>query len=118
MLLPSQVSEALLAGLRRLAARHPDTVGDARGLGLCLGIEVRRAVNSLSKSCHTPGKSLSKACEKPVKSLGLHGQRAPGWRGPRLALGVLSLEDAALPAGAPQIIRDAATKRHAPVTAR
>jgi 4-aminobutyrate aminotransferase-like enzyme len=34
------VGEALLSGLRALAARHPDTMGDVRGQGLFLGIEV------------------------------------------------------------------------------
>lgn len=63
------MGEYLLAGLRRLQARHPDLVREVRGMGLMLGIELTRPAGPVLAKCHELGLLVNVTADTVVRLL-------------------------------------------------
>ena len=63
------MGEYLLAGLRRLQAKHPGLVKEVRGMGLMLGIELTRPAGPVLAKCHELGLLVNVTAETVVRLL-------------------------------------------------
>lgn len=63
------MGEYLLAGLRRLQAKHPGLVKEARGMGLMLGMELTRPARPVLEKCHELGLLVNVTADTVVRLL-------------------------------------------------
>ncbi|MFB5083587.1 aminotransferase class III-fold pyridoxal phosphate-dependent enzyme, partial [Symbiobacterium thermophilum] len=63
------MGEYLLAGLRRLQAKHPGLVKEVRGMGLMLGIELTRPARPVLEKCHELGLLVNVTADTVVRLL-------------------------------------------------
>lgn len=63
------MGEYLLAGLRRLQAKHPGLVKEVRGMGLMLGMELTRPARPVLEKCHELGLLVNVTADTVVRLL-------------------------------------------------